>query len=150
MVLRKPSLVGWIKWRKRAQAVWGNKLLLHEVQYHRLPMWVQDSIAQRAGQQLIRSQAVVVPMWAVDEIVEIAAILIPEAFIEVASAQISLLFISLRGMVNAPALIEDVRPLVHERERIVPQGADLNRFASARCDRLSLDERIHPGQRAFG
>src|SRR6266568_731354 len=72
---------------------------------------------------------------------------VPEAFIEVLLALVTLLFIICGLMINSAFLVQKLGPFIHQAEGVVPEGVHLDWFTLTRCNWNVINTSIHPGQR---
>src|ERR1041385_5163915 len=110
--------------RERAQADGRQKLLARDFE-HRLPArLVEHGVFEREREELIRTArgvflAVLLP--ALDNVVEIAALRVPEALVEGASASVGVPGKLARALLFAGL----ARPAFEQAERVVPERVDL-------------------------
>src|SRR5678815_3812066 len=78
----------------------------------------------------------------VDDVIEIAAMLVPEARAEARAR----LLRGVRKDAGAGAIAEARRQRLHDGQRVVPERVDLDWFARARCHHPVADLRVHPGE----
>src|SRR5579883_3402036 len=146
MILRQLSPVGGIERRERAQAIRREQLLGNTVQHCRLSLFAQNGVAQRDREQLIGAYTPIISPWTINDIVERLTLLVPETRVEAGAAEVGLFRVLAREMVDAATLVELLRPLAHEGERVVPEGIYLDGLAGARSDRRAVSDGVHPGQ----
>src|SRR5262245_16371172 len=97
---------------------------------------------QRDREQLIRPNRVIVTVFAVHDIEQGAAPLVPEARVERFANLVGASTVAFRTFL-IPTL---VHPFLHQAQGVVPEGVDLDCFAAPRRDDQIADLRVHPGQ----
>ena len=97
---------------------------------------------ERNGEDLVRPACRVIPLLAIDDVVQVSALVVPEARIErLAGAGSALLYLNREGVV---AFFP--QPPGQQRQRVVPERVDLHRLAAPRRDDPVVHLRIHPGE----
>src|SRR5271154_3076373 len=113
---------------------------LHAFHDWRPLLFVEYREIERDGKDLIGAKLRIVTVFAVDDVVEIAAALVPEAFLEGTAATVGVL-LHFSGLVFVTRLIE---PGFQEAKRVIPERVDLHRLPAARGDDPVANFGIHP------
>src|SRR6185503_15510362 len=100
----------------------------------------EHRMVQRQAEHLVRTAARVVAALAVDDVVQVAALGIPEAPVEALRDALRARSVLVAGLAH------ERRPRVHPAQRVVPERLDLDRLATAWRDDPVADLRIHPGE----
>src|ERR1043165_4664247 len=131
--------------RERAQADGRQKLRARDFE-HRLPArLVEHGMFEREREELVgtaRGVFLAVLLPALDNVVEVAALRVPEALVEGAPAPFGV-----PGKLARALLVAGLaRPVFEQTERVVPECVDLDGLAAPRRDDPAVALRIHPGQ----
>src|SRR5262249_15533673 len=131
-------------WRERAQTERGQEPFGGHIE-HGYPFFlVEDRVLKREREQLVGAAGRVVSVLAINHVVEIAALRVPESLIERLAKFFGPLDERFRLWFVCAALF--AHPFGQQPERVVPESVDLDGFAAARRDHPIADLGVHPGE----
>src|SRR5262245_42029057 len=128
--------------RERTQSVWRQQLIVHYINNGLPSLRIKYRMRQRDREQLIRPNRGIVTVFAVHDIEQRAAALVPEACVERFANLVGASTVAF-GAFFITAL---AAPFFHQAQSVIPEGIDLNCFAAPRCDDQIADLRVHPCQ----
>src|SRR5947209_3035352 len=106
-------------------------------------VFIQDGILQRNREKLIRTtHRIVAARFGVHDIVQVTALLIPEAAVERRTAATRVLSDTI-SLIHAFGFSE---PFLEQAQGVVPKRVYLNRFAAPRCHYPAVHLRVHPSK----
>src|SRR5262245_7613155 len=126
--------------RERTQSIWRQQLIVYDVDNGLPALRIEYWMRQRDCEQLIRPDRVIVTVFAVHDIEQRAAGLVPEARVERIANLVGPSTVALRAFFITTL----AGPFLHKAQRVVPKGVDLDSFAAPWCDNQIADLCVHP------
>ena len=104
--------------------------------------FVEHGMAQRNGEQLVGPARGIIPVFAVHDVEQVAALCGPEAAVERFARARDVFGERPRGFLAALL----AQPALEQAQRIVPERVDLDGFSAARRHHPAIHLRVHPGE----
>src|SRR5262249_22020196 len=118
----------WLKVRvarsERTQSIWRQQLIVHYVNNGLPTLRIEYWMRQRDREHLIRPNRVIVTVFAVHDIEQRAAALVPEAGVERFANPVGAGTVTFRTFVITTL----ADPFFHQAQSVIPKGVDLDSF----------------------
>ncbi len=99
---------------------------------------------ERDGEDLVRTKGRIIPLFTVDNVVQVISLGVPEAAVKGGAGLLGVVFYFVAHLEIAGI----VKPLLEQSQGVVPQGVDFDSLLSSASggDHPITDFGVHPGQ----
>src|SRR2546425_702521 len=140
------AIVLWLvirmAWGKRAQPYRGEEVLAYHGDDPLPACLVEDRMAQREGEHLVRAAGGILTLRAVDDIVQVSTFGVPEPGVEGRPCLLCVLGQVACGLVSLLL----AHPLCEQAQGVIPEGVDLHGLATSWRHHPIAYFGVHPGQ----